>query len=198
MYGNLWICIALHQNVKAILRVGFVLEMLVAVGLNSWLVRRNRKQYGKKGLVNRSQNLFSEIMRKYICIQYNLCRWLWRIWGVCFCKSLKRQRKFTEFMWFIHLYSLLLSGVMKPCSNVQYTHTQFTDNNTLQPEIVQFQQAPVRMLQPCRCVENSYSIALSWISLCMESTMHRMSSKNFFCQNWYLEYYGSPLLPHPK
>ncbi len=69
---------------------------------------------------------------------------------------------------------------MKPCSNVQYTHTQFTDNNTLQPEIVQFQQAPVRMLQPCRRVENSHSIALSRISLYMESTMLRMSSKNFF------------------
>lgn len=114
---------------------------------------------------------------------YNLCRWLWRIWGICFCNSFKRKRrKFTEFMWFIHLYSLLLSGVMKPCSDVHYTHTQLTDNNTLQPEIVQFQQAPVRMLQPCRRVENSYSIALSQISLCMESTMHRMSSKNFFCQ----------------
>lgn len=35
IYGNFCICIALHQNVKAVLRVSFVLEMLVAVGLNS-------------------------------------------------------------------------------------------------------------------------------------------------------------------
>lgn len=69
---------------------------------------------------------------------------------------------------------------MKPCSNVQYAHTQFTDNNTLQPEIVQFQQAPVRMLQPCRRVENSYSIALSRISLCTESTKQMMSKKELF------------------
>jgi len=84
-------------------------------------------------------------------------------------------------MWFIQFYSLLLSEVMKPCSNVQYTHTQFTDNNTLQPEIVQFQQAPVRMLQPCRRVENSHSIALS------RMYVQRVPSKlcqrnNFFCR----------------
>lgn len=67
---------------------------------------------------------------------------------------------------FIYFYSLLLSGVMKPRSDVQYTHTQFTDNNTLQPGIVQFQQAPVRKLQPCRRMANSHSIALlSRISL---------------------------------
>lgn len=63
IYVNFCICIALHQNVKAVLRVSFVLEMLVAVGLNSWLVRK-RKHYRKESLVNRSQKLFSEIMRK--------------------------------------------------------------------------------------------------------------------------------------
>lgn len=123
-------------------------------------------------------------MRKYICVRYNMFRWLWHIWGVCcFCKRPQKTGKnFTEFMWFIQFYSLSLSGVMKPCSNVQYTHTQFTDNNTLQPEIFQFQQAPVRMLQPCRRVGNSYSIALSRMSLCTERTKKRMSKKNFLCR----------------
>lgn len=127
---------------------------------------------------------------------YNLCRWLWRIWGICFCNSFKRKRrKFTEFMWFIHLYSLLLSGVMKPCSDVHYTHTQLTDNNTLQPEIVQFQQAPVRVLQPCPVWEIPIQVPSPESAyVCrVPCTEYQLSFINF-----YPEYYESPFLSYAK
>lgn len=86
MYGNLYrIASACQSCFESELCVGDVngcwTEFLISV---------------LKTLVNRCQKLFSEMMRKYICVRYNMFRWLWHIWGVCcFCKRPQKTEEET-------------------------------------------------------------------------------------------------------